>query len=162
MERSPKFADRLDGFAVSVGAEWALLAQTSDGGFFNGYVAFRLRDVSRIDRDTTFETAFSRTRPEWPPAVPGPIDLDSTVGVLAGLARISPLVAIQKDKERSAIWIGLLTGLSKRAVDLREVRPDATWHSFPRRHRLGAITTVEVSTHYLRGLTAIAGVDPDA
>ncbi|MCU1550324.1 MAG: hypothetical protein JWR36_884 [Glaciihabitans sp.] len=48
VERKPKFADGLDGFVVLVGERWALMARTADGGFFNGYIAFRIRDVKRI------------------------------------------------------------------------------------------------------------------
>ena len=158
--RAPKFADRLDGFVVAVGDKWALLAQSSDGGFFNGYVAFRLRDVKRIDRDKTFQTAFAKTQPEWPPARPFEVDLDSTSGVLEGLGRGGALIGIQKDNERSAIWIGTLDEVQKRVAYLHEVRPDATWHPVPLGYKLKAITTVEVATHYLQGLAAIAGIGP--
>jgi hypothetical protein len=157
VERVPKFADRLDGFVVAVGDEWALLSQSSDGGFFNGYVAFRLGDVKRINRDMTFETAFAKTQPEWPPADPYEVGLSSTKDVLEALGRGGALIGIQKDNERSAIWIGRLDEVRKRFVYLHEVRPDATWHSAPLGYKVKAITTVEVATHYLQGLAAIAG-----
>jgi hypothetical protein len=70
VERAPKFADRLDGFVVAVGDEWALLAQSSDGGFFNGYVAFRLSDVKRIKPDKTFEPPSQRLSPSGPRFIP--------------------------------------------------------------------------------------------
>lgn len=161
VERAPKFADRLDGFVVAVGEKWALMAQSSDGGFFNGYVAFRLSDVKRITRDKTFETAFAKTQPEWPPARPCEVDLNSTRGVLEGLGHDGALIGIQKDNERSAFWIGTLDEVRKRVAYLHEVRPDATWHPAPLGYKLKAITTVEVATHYLRGLAAIAGTRPD-
>lgn len=59
VERTPKFADRLDGFWTAAGDEWALMAQTSDGGFFNGYDASRISDVKRISRDESFQAAFA-------------------------------------------------------------------------------------------------------
>jgi hypothetical protein len=160
VERELKFADRLDGFVVPVGDEWALMAQSSDGGFFNGYVAFRLSDVKRINRDQTFETVFAKTQPEWPPIPPFGVDLNSTSAVLEGLGHDGALIGIQKDKERSAIWIGNLDEVRKRVAYLHEVRPNATWHPAPLGYKLKAITTVEVATHYLRGLAAIAGTGP--
>jgi hypothetical protein len=162
VERAPKFADRLDRFVVAVGDKWALMAQSSDGGFFNGYVALRLSDVKWINRDTTFETAFAKTQPEWPPVCPFEVDLNSTSRVLEGLGHDGELIGIQKDNERSATWIGKLEEVRKRVVYLHEVRPNATWHSAPLGYKLKAITTVEVATHYLRGLVAIAGSSPDA
>lgn len=72
VERSPKYANRLDGFVVDAGKKWSLLAQISDGGFFDGFVAFRLRDVGRVPNDKSFESAYARTRPEWPPVAPRP------------------------------------------------------------------------------------------
>lgn len=161
VERAPKFADRLDGFVVAIGDEWVLMAQSSDGGFFNGYVAFRLSDVKRINRDKTFETSFAKTQPEWPPVRPFEVDLNSTSGVLEGLGHDGALIGIQKDNERSGLWIGKLDEVRKRVVYLHEVRPDATWHPAPLGYTLKAITTVEVATHYLRGLAAMAGTRPD-
>ncbi len=158
--RAPKFADHLDGFVVAVGDQWALIAQSSEGGFFNGYAAFRLSDVDSVSRDKTFETAFAKTQPEWPPVCPFEIDLNSTTGVLEGLGREGALIGIQKENERSAIWIGKLDEVRKRVVYLHEVRPDATWHPAPLGYKLKAITMVEVATHYLRGLAAIAGTEP--
>jgi hypothetical protein len=162
VDRVPKFADRLSGFVVAVGDEWALMAQSSDGGFFNGYVAFRLSDVKRITRDKTFETAFAKTRPEWPPVYPYEVSLDSTSDALEGLGRGGALIGIQKDNERSATWIGTLYEMRKRVVYLQEVRPDAIWHPAPLGYKLKAITTIEVETHYLHGLAAIAGTGPNA
>lgn len=162
VDRALKFADRLDGFVVAVGGKWALMAQSSDGGFFNGYIAFRLCDVKKISRDKTFETAFAKTQPEWPPACPFEVDLNSTTGVLEGLGHDGTLIGIQKENERSAMWIGKLDEVWSRVMYLHEVRPDATWHPAPLGYKLKAITTVEVATHYLRGLSAIAGAGPDS
>jgi hypothetical protein len=160
VERSPKFADRLNGFVVNVGDEWALMAQTSDGGFFSGYVAFRLADVKRIKRDTTFETTFAKTQPEWPPTYSRDVGLDSTSAVLEGLGHGDALIGIEKDRERHAIWIGRLDELEKRYVFLQEVSPDATWYTGTLGYKLKAITTVQVATPYLVGLAAVAGAAP--
>jgi hypothetical protein len=160
VERKPKFADGLDGFVVLVGERWALMARTADGGFFNGYIAFRIRDVKRIKTDQTFETTFAKTQPEWPPAYPLELGLGATIDVVEGLGQSAALVGIQKENERSAIWIGKLDEVIKGMVYIHEVRPDATWHDSPLGYKLKAITTVEIGSQYLVGLTAIAGTGP--
>jgi hypothetical protein len=162
VERSPKFADRLNGFVLKVGNEWALMAQTSDGGFFDGYVAFRIADVKRVDRDRTFETTFAKAQPDWPPVYPHDVGLDSTRDVVQSLSVGGGLIGIQKDRERDAMWIGRLDEITKRFVYLHEVRPDATWHAAPLGYKLKAITTVDVATHYLVALATIAGAVPAA
>ena len=159
VERTPRFADRLDGFVVQVGEKWVLMAQSSDGGFFNGYVAFRIRDVRRLRSDRTFETTFAMFQPEWPPTYPSDLDTSSTGGLLQGLGRDGVLVAIQKDHERSAMWIGKLVEIKKGRVYINEVRPDATWHPEPFGYKLKAITTVEIGTRYLIGLAAVAATN---
>ena len=57
----PKHADRLSGFVVGIGDEWALLALTMDGGYFDGYMAFRLKDIDHVRSDPGFEGRFART-----------------------------------------------------------------------------------------------------
>jgi hypothetical protein len=160
LERSPRYADRVDGFVVAVGRKWALLAATTDGGYFDGFVAVRVRDVRRVRRDRTFERAFAMTRPEWPPVAPGPVDLDSTTGLLRTLAATAPLIGIEKEHEREAIWIGTLVDVRRGGVGLREVRPDASWHRRPLWYERRAVTKVSVRTHYLTGLAVIAGEPP--
>ncbi|HMH57805.1 MAG TPA: hypothetical protein VK537_01360, partial [Galbitalea sp.] len=148
VERKPKHADRLDGFMVLVGEQWALMARTSDGGFFNGFVAFRIRDVTRIKKDRTFETEFAKTRPEWPPAYPHDIDLGTTADVIEGMSLGAVLMGLQKENERSAIWIGKFDEIIKRWVYLLEVHPDASWYDKPLGYKLKAITSVEIGSQY--------------
>jgi hypothetical protein len=160
VERTPDFADRLDGFVVQLGEKWALMAQISEGGFFNGHIAFRLRDVGRIKRDKSFAPAHARTQPEWPPAAPRDIGLDSIGDVLRGLGSDETLVGIQKENERHAMWIGVSDEILGSYFYLHEVRPDATWEDEPRGYKLKAITAVEIGTKYMVGLSAVAGRGP--
>jgi hypothetical protein len=162
VERKPKYADRLDGFIVQVGEKWALLAQISDGGFFNGHIAFRLRDIARIKRDRSFENVYARTQPEWPPTAPEGIQLNSTADVLISLGTGAALMGIEKEYERRAKWIGVFDEIVGKYFYLHEVRPDASWHKRPLGYKLKAITTVEVRSHYMVGLSAVAGGGPVA
>lgn len=162
IERTPRFADHVDGIVLRIGAKWVLVAQTTDGGYFDGYAALRSRDVARVAPDETFAQEFVRTQPEWPPSFPSDVDLDSTSGVLGGFARTGDLLGIQKENERSAMWIGTLDEVTSRHIYLNEVRPDATWHPRPLGYRLRSITMAEVGTRYLVGLgaAAAAGTSP--
>jgi len=161
IERKPKFADRLDGFIVGVGSKWALLARIAEG-HFDGYFAFRIRDVRRIRSDTTFMGAFARTQPEWPPTSPFEHALDSTEGVILALGQSGPLFGILKDNEHDAMWVGGYDDIIKKMVYLHEVRPDASWHDEPLGYKLKAITGVETGTRYMTALAAISGTEPPA
>jgi hypothetical protein len=155
--RRPEHSYRVDGFVVAVGSKWVLVSQTMDGGYFDGYVAFRLRDVRSVARDRSFESRFAATRPEWPPSPPGVVDLTSTKRMLRTLSATGPLIGIEKENEREATWIGQIVEIRPGWVALREVRPDARWRKKPLWYQVGAVTSASVGTHYLRGLAAIAG-----
>lgn len=144
---------------VGLGEKWGLIARTLDGGYFDGYSAFRLKDVGRVHRDTTFQSRFARTQPEWPPTPP-PVDLDSTVGVLRSLATFAPLVGIEKANERDALWIGVPVKVGPKWTWLHEVRPDATWQHKPLGYKTRQITNVQVGDHYMTALAAMAGERP--
>jgi hypothetical protein len=156
IERKPKFADWVDGIVLRFGEQWILLAKTADGGYFDGYVLLRLRDVARVTPDETFAQEHVKIQPEWPPSFSLDVDLDDAASALGGFARRGGLVGIQKENERSAIWIGTLDQVTSRYVYLNEVRPDATWHPRPLGYKLRSITMAEVGTRYLLALSAVA------
>lgn len=160
VERKPKYADLLEGFVLRVGSMWALMAQTVDGGYFDGLVAFRLQDVCRITDDESVAAAFAVTLPEWPPSYAHAIDLDTTAGVITGLSDTHGLVGIQKETERRATWIGTVDVIAGRFVYLHEIRPDGRWHLAPLGYRLRAVTTVEVGRRYHSALSAVSGSIP--
>ncbi|WP_223626124.1 hypothetical protein [Microbacterium sp. EST19A] len=161
VQRRPKHADRLDGIVLRVGKRWALMARTVDGGYLDGLVAFRVKDVKRISDDESLASAFAKTLPEWPPSYSDPLDLDSTVGLLNGFGQGGRLIGIQKEKERDALWIGILDQILGRFVYLHEVRHDAVWNPEPLGYRLRSITAVEIGRRYFSALTAIAGESPE-
>ena len=156
IERTPRFAEPIHGFVVLVGSKWVLMRQISDGGYFDGLVAFRLKQVSRITTDTTIAPTFAKTRPEWPPAAPADIEISSTPQLLRSLAAQHRLIGIQQERKRSALWIGVLDEVSEVRAYLREVRPYGTWKPEPLGYRLRAITSVEVGTRYLDALGVVS------
>jgi hypothetical protein len=162
IKRSPRNADQVDGIVVAVGSKWALIAHTGDGGFFEGLVAIRVKEVVTVRRDSSFEERFARAQPEWPPTAPAELDLDTTAGLLRGMSAISPLVAIEQERrfQSPMTWIGVVDQVTRRWLWLREVRPDATWRKRPLGFKLRRITKVFISNRYLTALAAIAGTGP--
>lgn len=162
IERSLKFADRIDGFVVAIGAEWVLIQRTIDAGHFDAHRAIRTRDVSKVRDDSSFEGRMSRLLPEWPPKPPADgIDLDSTSGVLRTIGN-GGLVAIEKEREREAMWIGLIESVTKKWLWLLEIDPKAQWEPAPLGYKLKAITSISVGGRYLAGLQTISILDAAA
>jgi len=160
VERAHRYSDPLDGFVVSIGNKWAVLARTIDGGYFDGYVAFRLSDVTDVSQEHGFEPTFARRLPEWPAVLDPEFDLSSIEDVLQSMASRSPLIAIEKERERPAMWIGEIDDIDNDRLWLMEVRRKATWRKNSRGYKLRAITAVSIETHYLTALAAIAGRAP--
>ena len=152
-------ADTVDGFPLWVGSKWVLISQTRDGGFFNGMLAVRLKDITKVRRDATFGTRFAQTQSEWPPTMPALGELDTTGGLIKGLSQKWPLISIEQERKHHSpmMWIGIVDELVDGWLWLREVRPDATWRKHPRGYKLKHITKVVVADQYLTALSAVAG-----
>jgi hypothetical protein len=163
VSRSPKYSATNHGFVVGVGAKWMLFRLIDEAGAFDGYIAFRIRDIVKLKPDKTFAVLVAPTLPHWPPMPPeSPIDLDSTRGVLTGFGTSSPssLVAIEKERERYAQWIGVFDEIIGKYVYLHEVHPNGKWHRQPLGYRIGSITSVAMGGLYRDALARY--VDWDA
>lgn len=164
LARVSRPGQHVDGFVVAVGRRWVLIARVMDGGFFDGHVAVRLREIGKVRPDRSFQSTFARTQPEWPPAPPAGIDaldLDTTAGVLTSLLKPGVIFGIEQDRKYDAIWIGVPHQLTKRWLYMWEARPNASWHDEPRGYRLKRITLVVLGDHYQTGLSAIADPPPE-
>jgi hypothetical protein len=150
----------LDGFVVGVGRKWAALALTMDGGYFDGHVAFRLRDVKRVIRDRSFQPEFSRLQPEWSAMLGTRFELNTTLGALRSFSAHSPLVSIAKERDNSAIWIGEFLGRNGKWIGLHEVLVDGTWRKHPSAHKRSSVDTISIGSHYLTALSVVAGRAP--
>lgn len=155
--RSPKHADNIDGFIVAVGKRWAVLQATREGGYFDGYSAFRLADLKEVKPLDDFSHDFAQTLPTWPPRCPDGLELDSAESVIRSMGAQSDLVGIEQERRRSAIWIGQVDEVTSKWTWLLEVRPDASWQSAPLGYKNKRITLVSVDSMYQQALAAIAG-----
>lgn len=154
-------SDPLDGFLVSVGRKWAVLARTMDGGYFDGYVAFRIRDVKKVTPDRSFQSTFSRSQPEWSTIVQPDFESDTTRQILRSMSARSPLIAIEKENERSrAMWIGEFRGGGGKWLGLHEVLTDAKWKKYVTAHKHREVTAISIESHYLTALAVVAGRAP--
>lgn len=155
----------VDGFVVAVGQKWVLVQRTMDGGFFDGYVVLRLREIRRVRLSTSFQGVFARSQPEWPPAAPpgmASMDLDRTRGVLEAMSARGGMFGIERDLKRDATWIGVFDEVVKQYLYLWEVGPDATWADEPLGYKIRSITMIVFEDHYQRGLASVAGPAPVA
>lgn len=164
LTRVSRPGQHIDGFVVAVGQRWVLLARVMDGGFFDGHVAIRFREIGKVRPDRSFQSAYARTQPEWPPGPPADteaLDLDTTTGVLTSLLKPGAIFGIEQDRKYDAIWIGVPHQLTKHWLYMWEARPDASWHDKPRGYRLNRITLIVFGDHYQTGLSAMADPPPE-
>lgn len=163
--RTPEFSDDLDGFVVRVGTKWALLQTTRDGGYFDGWNAFRIADVYRLRAQSeSFQRVVSERQAAWPPTSPATIDLARTTDLLRGLSD-EPLIGIEKERRRSAVWIGRVDSIEAGRLRLLEIDPQAHWDELAHSHALGAISRVHLRTEYLQGLASVSAprsLQPDS
>lgn len=66
LSRRPRHAETLQGFIVGIGRKWAVIQGTREGGHYNGFSAFRLRDVSKVTSDESFFGASRSLEPFRP------------------------------------------------------------------------------------------------
>ncbi len=153
--------DHIDGFVVGLGKKWALIAQTMDGGYSDGLIAVRVRDISTLKKDRSFETHFAMTQPQPTAEDLATIDLDRTDRVIETMSSLTPLVAIERDRViTDSMWVGRYVGKHGKWFELLEVRPNASWHRKPLKYQLREVTSVSIGNHYLTALTVIAPEAP--
>jgi hypothetical protein len=157
IDRTPQFAETEVGFVVAIGARWLLIARVVDGGHLDGYLAMRLRDITRVYRDRSFASRVARSLPSWPPTAPADVMLDSTESLITSVGAGQRLFGIEKQHERRAMWIGQLEDLDAKHVWLHELDLQAEWSRQPIGYRRRAVTSVTFGDRYLGALALVAG-----
>ncbi len=161
LSRSIKDSDQLDGFVVGHGSEWLLLALVGTGIEFDGHVAVRLGDLSKVElRRDSFARQVLAARGQWPPAS-AEVDLDTAEGLVRSAADLQPLVTLHIEAiDPDVCFIGRPVRFTKRSVRLLEITPRAVWEAQPTKCRFRVITRVDFGSGYEDALAMIGGAPP--
>jgi len=148
-----------DGFVVALDKHWMLLLLVSDGVHYNGFQAFRLRDIEAVEHPSprdAFYRQVLRLRKLRRPRVPK-LDLSSTEALIGSAGRHFPLVTIHLEiADPDVCYIGRPVGVTASSLHLLEVSPDAEWDDEPTRYRTGEITRVDFGGSYEDALALVA------
>jgi hypothetical protein len=148
-----------DGYVMGVSDLWTLLLIIGDGVTYEGFQAFRLRDVVSLENPSpraSFYQAVLRKRGLRRSRRPR-VDLTSTQSLVRSAAAHFPLITIHREKADPEIChIGRITAVSATALSLLEVNPDATWEQAATTLRIGQITRVDFGGPYEDALALVA------
>lgn len=156
--------DGTDGYVVDTSEHWLLLLLIGNGVTYEGFQAFRLRDITSLEvpspRAAFYEAALRKRglrRPRTPK-----LNLASTQELICSAAKRFPLVGIHREKAQPDFYeIGKVIAASAASVSLLRVTPDATWDDGPTAYRLAQITRVDFGGPYEEALALVAGT-PDS
>jgi hypothetical protein len=147
---------------LEVGPQWVLGMRVEDGGYLDGYVAFRLKDVTSVKKDKTFAATTARILPGWPPRPPVyPMDLASAATVLDGFGNNAAIVGIETQGRRRGLWVGQIDAIDRKRVWLRELDIKGDWLDQMLGYKLRDITSVSENGRYLRAIAMVASARED-
>jgi len=161
ISRKLKMMDRIDGFVVGLSESWVLVAREIEGGYSDGLVALRVRDVTNVDDDPSFATRFALTQPPRDAARVAAFELTDVKSLIASAGELSPIVAVELEKVApGALWIGRYEGRRRKRFRLLLVNFDASWDNHPTTYHFKDVTTVAIDSRYHVALLSIAGKGP--
>ncbi len=155
--------NRVDGYILSLGKSWILLAALDGGIYLDGYIALRRRDIVEVKRKRDSDSFVRRVlelHNDWPPNLPVGVilDLANTQTLIDTAAKHFPLVVILTERlDPDICFIGAPTSVTQRTVYLHEVTSKAEWENRSNHHKLSDITRVDLAGRYETALYEIAG-----
>lgn len=159
LERRDDFDD-LEGYVVDLGERWFTFAVLDPAIVLDGHAFLRIQDLDRVrGRHNADMVRQALThREQWPPAPPPvQVDLTDSRRLLESLST-QPVVTIHpEDDNPDVCFIGAPSGLGDRSLRLLEVTPRGVWNARPTKHRIDAITRVEIGGQYEQALSVVAG-----
>lgn len=162
LPRSRKRADLVEGYVVTIGTRWVVLA-TAAGGHPDGWSIVRRADLRGVWAG--LGERFTRRAFEldncWPPAPPAaPLALDGTVQVLIDSAAAAfPLVVIFVGDEDNC-QIGRPTRFTAKWVYWRDLDRNAEWVPALHRYRASDILRIDLGGRYESSLARVAELTP--
>jgi len=150
----------VDGYVVALAKQWFVLHVVGEGITFVGYQAFRVKDVTSHVAPApyaAFKEKALRMR-KLRRTVPAKLDLSSTAALLLSANAKFPLVTVHCELvDPEVCHIGQVIEVSRTAVKLCEIDPDATWDSELTSHRLTKITRIDFGGPYEEALALVGG-----
>lgn len=150
------------GYVLDIGPEFFLMLVVEGDIHYDGFRAFRIRDVVKLEvlhRYHEFVERALRLRGEKRPRKPR-VSLLSLPLLVRSAAKHFPLVTIHRErKDPNACWIGRVLSASKKKMELLKISPDAAWDAEPTKYRLSQVTRVDVGSRYEDALLQVAKAD---
>lgn len=149
-----------EGYVVALARQWFVLLIVGEGITFVGCQAFRMKDVTALVAPApyaAFKEKALRMR-KLRRTVPAKLDLSSTNALLLSANAQFPLVTVHSEiVDPEICHIGQVIEVSRTAVKLKEINPDATWDSELTCHRLTKITRIDFGGPYEEALALVGG-----
>lgn len=152
----------VNGYVTSVGPEWFVMCVVADLIVFNGFQAFRFKEVESVEVPapyTGFVERALRLRGEARPEDPA-IDLTDIATVLTSASGAFPLISIHQEvADPEVCFIGSVEEIARGTLVLKTISPDAAWNDERERFPLRDITRVDFGGLYEEALRLAAGGD---
>jgi hypothetical protein len=143
------------GFVVGVSPDTLLLHIIESNSLtLNGYIAYRISDITSFQVNATFIGKALRLAGHLP-AIPEGIDATSLHTVIQSAASQYPLVTIAREEKcPGTIYIGKPTQCNTKALWLQKIGTRADWRGIER-FKWKNITLVSFGDGYSRGIAAL-------
>lgn len=151
------------GYVIAVGREFFLLSLVGDTVRYDGFAFFRIKDISKMDRDpsSTFAETALRKRKQRSPRATG-LRTGNIREMLVSAGRAFPLVTIHREEiDPNVCWIGRILVVGQQNLSILEISPAAIWETNPSSYRLKEITRVDFGGGYEDALYLVAGDPPN-
>jgi hypothetical protein len=150
------------GYVQAVGPKLFVICLVSDAARYDGFQAFRIKDVVSFSPDphAAFSEAALFARGEVRPRAPAVV-VDDMEGLVMSASLAFPLITLHYEiKDPGVCWIGAVRSVGKGVVDFLEIDPDAQWDEKPTVYPLTGITRVDFGCGYEASLALVGGPAP--
>ncbi|MFA7320206.1 MAG: hypothetical protein WC000_01945 [Dokdonella sp.] len=150
----------IHGYVIGLSRDFCLIAEVGDAMRYDGYVVVLIADLSQIEEDPSREfVEKALALRDEPLLIPKDFPLDDWASIADAAMRFAPLLSVNvvEDADGEVSYIGQLAGIERDALLLREVDPNAHWHSDAGDYGFDEIASIGFGTGYLDALWQVAG-----
>ena len=149
-----------DGYVVNIGPHFFVFLLVSDQIIFNGFQAFRIRDLSTLEipaPHASFVESALRLRGALPPPNPS-IDLSDLPSLLTSASTAFPVITVHRETvDPDVCHIGAVLKIANDTVTLRGINADGQWDGEAEVFGLSEVTRVDFGGLYEQALSLVAG-----